>query len=382
MVGAASGQSPAGQPEGVAVSVINKMLRDLDQQAASGAAASASGCAPGAIMRGTVSVSGVAVAPSQGVARRQAGLIALVVLLAVGAVAAVWFWPGEAIVPATRPVASAVLAAAPQAAAIVVVPAVAQSPLALTNAPALEPNPAVPVGRVAPALAPALAAPPPAAPRLPALPAVPPQVLPTIAIAIATAPAKVEAAPASAPRLAAAVVEPRSAAPSWQEAAQDALGQAQRLWAGGAREGATDLLGEALAVVERFHRTDMVGSGATVVLAMLREQVRMDLALGQPAAVLALLKRFERVAANQPDLWALRANAAQNLGQPVEAALAYQNALRLRPGEPRWMLGAAVALAAQGQTAAAAEFAEQARVLTTVSPDVLTYLRQAGVPLR
>ena len=46
------------------------------------------------------------------------------------------------------------------------------------------------------------------------------------------------------------------------------------------------------------------------------------------------------------------------------------------------MLGAAVALAAQGQTAAAAEFAEQARMLTTVSPDVLTYLRQAGVPLR
>ena len=360
------------------MSVINKMLRDLDQQAASGAAASVSGCAPGAIMRGTVSVSGVAVAPSQGVARRQAGLVALVVLLAVGAVAAAWFWPREAIVPPARPVASAASPAAPSAASIVVIPAVAQPPMVLTNPPAVEPNPAVSVGRVAPALAPALAVPPPAAPRLPAAPAVPPQMLP----AITTAAAKVEAAPASASRAAAAVVEPRTAAPSWQEAAQEALGQAQRLWAGGSREGATDLLGEALAVVERSHRTDMVGSGATVVLAMLREQVRMDLALGQPSAVLALLKRFERVAANQPDLWALRANAAQNLGQPVEAALAYQNALRLRPGEPRWMLGAAVSLAAQGQTAAAAEFAEQARALTTVSPDVLAYLRQAGVPLR
>ena len=66
----------------------------------------------------------------------------------------------------------------------------------------------------------------------------------------------------------------------------------------------------------------------------------------------------------------------------ADAVLAYQNALRLRPGESRWMLGAAVSLAAQGQASAAAEFAEQARALGAVSPDVLGYLRQAGVPLR
>lgn len=352
------------------MSVINKMLRDLDQQAASGVAASVSRSAPGEIMRGTVSVSGPAVAPSRGGAGRRPGRIALAVLLAAAAAAAL-FWPRAALVPAVLPVASVVLPSTLPAAATGAAPAVAQPPLVLANPPAAPSGPVVSVASVAAPVAPAPSTPPPAVPKPQSLPPVPAPVLPAMATP-----------PASASVPVAAVVEPRTVAPTWLEAAQDALAQAQRLWAGGAREGATDLLGEALAVVERSHRTDMVGSGATVVLAMLREQVRMDLALGQPAAVLALLKRFERVAANQPDLWALRGNAAQNLGQHAEAALAYQNALRLRPGEPRWMLAAAVSLAAQGQTVAAAEFAEQARALTTVSPDVLAYLRQAGVPLR
>ena len=50
-----------------------------------------------------------------------------------------------------------------------------------------------------------------------------------------------------------------------------------------------------------------------------------------------------------------------------------------RPGEPRWMLGAAVSLAAQGQLVPAAQWLEQARALGPVSPDVLSYLRQLGV---
>jgi hypothetical protein len=41
-----------------------------------------------------------------------------------------------------------------------------------------------------------------------------------------------------------------------------------------------------------------------------------------------------------------------------------------------------VSMAAQGQTVAAAEMAEQARSITVVSPEVLAYLRQAGVVLR
>ncbi len=61
---------------------------------------------------------------------------------------------------------------------------------------------------------------------------------------------------------------------------------------------------------------------------------------------------------------------------------AYRTALRLRPGEPRWMLGAAVSLAAQGQAGQAADLVEQARAISVVSPEVLAYLRQLGVPMR
>lgn len=356
------------------MSVINKMLRDLDQQAASGAAAPA----PREIMRGTLSVSGLAPAPAQGTARRPMALIAATFALAAAAIATAWFWPRAALGPVAQPAPSAELPSAPAPLAVVAAPVAPEPARILVSPPAALPNPvpAAAGGMVAAATS-TPAVQPPVVPKLAELPpGLKPPGLP------AASAARVEAAPASALRPAPPVAEPRTVAPSWQEAAQDALGQAQRLWANGARNGATDLLGEALALVERSHAADMVGSGATVVLTMLREQVRMDLAMGQPAAVLALLRRFERVAANQPDLWALRGNAAQNLGQHAEAALAYQNALRLRPGEPRWMLAVAVSLAAQGKTAAAAEFAEQARALTTVSPDVLAYLRQAGVPLR
>ena len=169
---------------------------------------------------------------------------------------------------------------------------------------------------------------------------------------------------------------------AWQEAALETLGQAQRLWAAGSTDAALDIVRDALNGIERAHGTEMASAGSTVVLALLRELVRMELARGQVASVLAVLKRYERVATTQADLWAVRGNAAQRLGQHAESAQAYQMALKVRPGEPRWMLGAAVSLAAMGQTAAAADLAEQARSVSVVNPEVLAYLRQAGVPLR
>ena len=48
----------------------------------------------------------------------------------------------------------------------------------------------------------------------------------------------------------------------------------------------------------------------------------------------------------------------------------------------RFVLGAAVSLAAQGQAAAAAELAEKARDGGALTPEVANYLRQLGVPLR
>lgn len=370
------------------MSVINKMLRDLDQQSGAGAAASAPRAAPAEIMRGTVSVPGLAVLPAEAGRGRRTVRFAVLLLLIGTALAAFWLWPGSTVQPAVAPVALVVTPPAPVA---LPAPVVVSAPPVVESAPA----PAVVAAPVVPPMSaaqpampnpPAQAAPrPPGALVAPAPVSVPATVVPgppKLAAPDAAPPVRAEGSTIPVPRPATTVFEPRSAAANWQEAAQDALGQAQRLWAGGSRETAADILREALSVVERTHSAEMTGAGAVVVLSMLRELVRMDMAMGQEAQVLALLKRFERVAASQSDLWALRGNAGQRLAQHADAALAYQNALRLRPGEPRWMLGAAVSLAAQGQTAAAAEFAEQARALTTVSPDVLAYLRQAGVPLR
>ncbi len=185
-------------------------------------------------------------------------------------------------------------------------------------------------------------------------------------------PAAVPAAPAAAGRAAASEVPQRRLG-----LAQETLAQAQLLWNAGSREPALELVREAVAVVERSQPVD-----GPVLAQLVREQVRMELALGRPAAVLALLGRLEPALSGQADLWAVRGNAAQRLGRHQESVQSYLAAQQLRPGEARWMLGAAVSLAALGQLEAAAQQAEQARALGPVSPEVLTYLRQAGVPLR
>lgn len=161
---------------------------------------------------------------------------------------------------------------------------------------------------------------------------------------------------------------------------QATLAQAQGLWNAGARQAAIDLLREAVATVVR---SDPAGaSAAAATPALVRELARMELAQGQVAQVLELLTRLEPLLAGQADLWAVRGNAAQRLGRHAESASAYLAALRLRPDEPRWMLGLAVSLAADGQAAAAAPWAERAREAAPVSPELLAFLRQMGVSLR
>jgi cytochrome c-type biogenesis protein CcmH/NrfG len=77
----------------------------------------------------------------------------------------------------------------------------------------------------------------------------------------------------------------------------------------------------------------------------------------------------------------MRGNAAQRLGRHQDSVQAYTTALQIRPNEQRWLLGAAVSLAALGQTNNAAEWAAKARALGPISKEVQSYLRQAGVPL-
>ena len=163
---------------------------------------------------------------------------------------------------------------------------------------------------------------------------------------------------------------------------QDVLLRAQSLWNAGSRDAAMDWLQEAIAVAERSPVAANTPAGNPLLLPLVREQARMMLAEGRYAALWELLSRLEPQLGTSPDLWAIRANAAQRLGRHQDSVHSYMMALQARPDEQRWMLGAAVSLAALGQIASAAEMAERARALGVVSKDVLAYLRQMGVPLK
>jgi Flp pilus assembly protein TadD len=168
-----------------------------------------------------------------------------------------------------------------------------------------------------------------------------------------------------------------------QQAGGDAIAQAQSLWNSGSRDAAMDLMQQSIAATERSLRAGTAtGSGTTVLVPLVREMTRMQLAEGRFGAVWELLTRLEPLLGNQADLWAIRANAAQRLGRHPDSVHAYMMALQTRPNEQRWLLGTAVSLAAMGQPTGAAEMAEKARAVGPVSKDILAYLRQTGVPLR
>lgn len=164
--------------------------------------------------------------------------------------------------------------------------------------------------------------------------------------------------------------------------ALDALAQAQSLWSAGSRDAAIELLSEALAVAERASLVAPASANNLLLSSLARELARMEMAEGRMSEALSMLTRLEPALSRVADVWAMRGNAAQRLGKHEESVAAYRSALKLRPNEPRWMLGAAVSLAAQGQTEGAAELAEKARAAGMLSPEVASYLRQLGVPLR
>ena len=147
---------------------------------------------------------------------------------------------------------------------------------------------------------------------------------------------------------------------------------ARVLWNDGAHAAAIETLRQALAAAEE-HRD----AAATQPLA--RELARMLVSENQPQAALDLLKRLESRFIDDADAWSLRANAQQRLGMHVEASESYLGALRLRGGEPRWMLGAAISLAAVGRLDEARLWTERAAERGPIPPSIATYLRQLGV---
>lgn len=373
------------------MSVINKMLRDLDQrQAASPSPAAAAGpLADAALQRGTAPVApNFAAQGGKSGSRRWLG-VALLGAVAVLA-AAGWYWQKpvvsiarveaptpNTVSPATVPAPAVVAASAPES-----VPA-AQASTPMSQPPiAADPTPSQSLASAVAAVSQPMALRMDSRLGLRNLPRTPsPSPAPA---APSVAPTPAVASPSRAPQLTAttAPAETVPTAQRQQQAGSDALSQAQSLWNSGSRDTAVDLMQQSVSAAERSVKAGTSQAGNPVLLSLVRELTRMQLTESRYGPVADLLGRLEPVLGNPADLWAIRANAAQRLGRHQESVHAYMMALQSRPDEQRWLLGTAVSLAALGQTASAAEMAEKARAVGEVSRDVLTYLRQMGVPLK
>jgi hypothetical protein len=381
------------------MSVINKMLRDLDLRQtaqtplASGAPDASQGVASQTPLRqGTASI-GRASGATHSLSRRWVwiGLLGFVAV----AGAAGWFWietnPGSfsgdvASAPAVATPAPPV-ASAPAAAVAPIAPA-ATPPESTPSTPGdsvavvavADPNvvPGTMVLRMEESLS--------ARRALDALLSTPAPSVVAPARVSAPTPAPTPNRPpiavvAKAPAVAAPVESP-PAVQRQQQAGGDAIAQVQNLWNSGSRDAAIELMQQSIAVAERAAKSGGGSNSGSVLIPLVREMARMQLAEGRFGAVWEMLTRLEPQLGNQPDLWAIRANAAQRLGRHQDSVHAYMTALQSRPDEQRWLLGTAVSLAALGQTSSAAEMAEKARAVGPVAKDIATYLRQSGVILR
>ncbi|MDT8990209.1 hypothetical protein RQP54_04965 [Curvibacter sp. APW13] len=368
------------------MSVINQMLRDLDQR---GQGLEGSAGAPG-----VRSVTGATLTtpplPQKG-GRRWLLPVLFAVVMAVGAA---WYLQVfDALLYGSAPVHRA---SAPDPMAV------ASAPSVLALAPPAVPNPSpspvaeLPSGAVQLRLDAALdhvprMAPEPRNSAVVAAPAAPlvqasapranPVVVPSVEVRAAPAPSAERPAPALAGAASAPVTNPETAnaGPRQLAAARDALAQAQSLWAQGSQTAALELLRDALPLADRH--ANVVGM-ESVLVAMVREQARMQLALGQVQAAYDMLLAHESRTRQAPEVWALRGNAAQRLGLHADSVQAYMQALQSRPTEQRWLLGLAVSLAAMGQTQAATDVVERARAEGPIARDIANYLRQMGVTLR
>ena len=163
--------------------------------------------------------------------------------------------------------------------------------------------------------------------------------------------------------------------PARQVAADETVLAARGMWNEGARAAALATLREALAESETTRN-----NRATLVLA--RELARLEVADNHAEDALNLLRRLEPVLGEDADAWALRGNAEQRLAMHAEAAQSYLAALRLRPTEGKWMIGAAISLAAVGKLDEAKAWVDRARERGAITPTISAYLQQLGIAMR
>lgn len=163
-----------------------------------------------------------------------------------------------------------------------------------------------------------------------------------------------------------------AATPVRQVAAEETVQVARALWGEGAQGAALATLREALAAAESSRNP-----AAAATLA--REQARLEVAGNRPQAALDLLRRMEPALRGDAEALALRGNAEQRLALHADAAASYLAALRLKPTEGKWMLGAAISLAAGGDLDAAQAWVDQARDRGAITPPIAAYLQQLGI---
>jgi len=327
------------------VSVVNRMLLDIDQRLA------ARGAEPNRVYPDIRSVPEAPRASRRGGLRIGLGIAAVLVL------AGAWV--------ALRDEADPVPAKAARAPVSV---------LAGLPAPAV---PAAPVGAVPAPGEPAIELRSLKLAELLSDHAAPPE--PAPAPRVEPAPHAAPAAPHPAPvpvaaRSPVAMAAP-AAAPLRQVAADETVAAARRLWADGARDAALATLRDALAAAEAERN-----ASATAELA--RELARLEMTGNRAQAALDLLKRLEGALGEDADAWALRGNAEQRLALHHDAAASYLAALKLRPGEGRWMVGAAISLAADGRQAEAQAWVVRARARGAITPPIAAYLQQIGIDPR
>lgn len=340
------------------MSVVNRMLLDIDRR---NGATDVKTRGPYPDIR---SVAPVAEPPRRG----RPGLVAAFIAAATGITAILVMSYARVPTPVVSPrVAPAAPAATPATVALAqpavtapVVPVESSPPPAAPDAEAVasDPAPKAPRARAAPVviesfklsrqLSPVEERPSPAAPL--------PSSTPARGAMVATAPVK-------------------AAPPLRQVAADETVAAARALWNEGSRAGALATLRDALAVAEGARNV-----AAAAPLA--RELARLEIADNRPQAALDLLRRLEVSLADDPEAWALRGNAEQRLALHAESARSYLAALRGRPAEGRWMLGAAISFAADGKLEEANGWADRARERGAVTAPMEAYLQQLGVGAR
>ena len=377
------------------MSVINKMLRDLDQRQTAQVQLDNKAGAP-VMRRGTASVGETAVprpTARQGFNQSVAVLI-LLALLAVAIGGAFWWWQkspadsGAPVASQTATQTAPVLAAATVTAIVsTAAPTPATTPATKADSVPLEPPDRIASKANTSAKSPSIKtvdrSPPP--PDRPADGAGSESANLKLSLAVSqTVSPKTVAAPQPAAVSSAgagAGADIQTAQVRQLQAGRETLAQAQGLWNAGSHDAAIELLQQALAIGERSALSSATAANSQLLATLAREQGRMQLAQGRPQAALDGLTRLEPLLGRDADVWAMRGNVAQRLGRHQDSVHAYTTALQIRPNEQRWLLGAAVSLAALGQTGGASEMAAKARALGPISVEVQNYLRQAGVPL-